>query len=279
MVVNRRSFVFHACIILMAFAMIYPLLWTVASSLKPNAEVFVNASSLIPSSLQWSNYSSGWRGFGNTGFDVFFLNSAIITLLTVAGTLFSSSLTAFGFARLRFPLKSALFACLIVSMMLPMQVTLIPQYILFFKLGWVNTFLPLIVPAFIGGVPFFIFLVMQFIRGIPKELDDSAVIDGCTKLQFFGFIILPLLKPALATAAIFSFYWTWDDFLSPLIYLNSVNLYTVSLGLQMFADPGASTNWSQMFAMSVLSLVPQLFIFLFCQKYIVDGIATTGIKG
>ncbi|PZE21640.1 carbohydrate ABC transporter permease [Paenibacillus xerothermodurans] len=274
-----RSVIYHLFVAVLGLFMVYPILWTLASSLKPEHEIFVNASSLIPSTLEWQNYAKGWKGFGTIGFDVFFRNSALVTSMVVTGTLFSSALVAFGFARLQFSLRKALFACLMVTMMLPGQVTMIPQYILFQKLGWVNTYNPLIVPAFIGGTPFFIFLLIQFIRGIPRELDESAVIDGCSAYGIFWRIILPLSTPALVTVAIFSFYWTWDDFLGPLIYLNDVKKHTISLGLRMFADPSSVTAWGPMFSMSVLSLLPQFLIFLFFQKYIVEGIATTGIKG
>jgi multiple sugar transport system permease protein len=258
--------------------MIYPILWTVASSLKPEEEIFKNSASLIPSKLEWNNYLQGWAGFGEITFGTFFANSTFVTTFVVIGTLFSSSLVAFGFARLKFRLKPVLFICLLATIMLPSQVTLIPQYIMFHNLGWVNTYFPLIVPAFIGGIPFFIFLMIQFIKGIPRELDEAAVIDGCTTFGIFWRIILPLTRPALATVAIFSFYWTWDDFMTPLIYLNDPNLFTVSLGLRMFSDPSSVTAYGSLFSMSVASLIPTFIIFLFFQKYLVEGISTTGIK-
>lgn len=274
----RRS-VFHGFVILFGLMMIYPILWTISSSFKPESDIFTHSGSLIPSGFEWQNYVHGWVGFGGTTFGVFFGNSAIITGLVVVGTLLSASVVAYGFARLQFWLRSFLFACLMVTLMLPTQVTMIPQYILFHNLGWINTFLPLTVPHFIGGSPFFIFLLVQFYRGIPRELDEAAVIDGCNAYSIFGRVILPLAKPALVTVAIFSFMWTWDDFLGPLIYLNSPNLFTVSIGLRMFADANSYSHYGYMFAMSVLSLIPQFIVFLIFQKNIVDGIATTGLKG
>lgn len=274
-----RRFTFHLFIAAVALLMVYPIVWTIVSSIKPEAEIFRKASSLLPSEFIWENYAAGWKGFGNTGFDVFFKNSTIITVMVVIGSVISSTIVAFGFARLQFRFKKLLFACLMVTIMLPSQVTLIPQYILFDRLGWVNTFLPLIVPAFLGGTPFFIFLLIQFIRGIPRELDEAAVIDGCSKFGIFWRIILPLCMPALVTVAIFAFMWTWDDFLTPLIYLNDISLYTLSLGLKMFADPSSVSAWGPLFAMSALSLLPQLLVFLFFQKYLVEGISTTGLKG
>jgi len=275
---STSSFVFHFFTISIGFVMLYPILWTLASSLKPESEVFKNAASLIPNALEWGNYVQGWKGFGGITFGSFFLNSGLVTLLVVIGTLFSSSLVAFGFARLDFKFKRVLFICLLGTIMLPTQVTLIPQYVLFHNLGWVNTYNPLTLPAFFGGSAFFIFLMIQFIKGIPRELDEAAVIDGCSTFGIFYRIILPLMKPTLATVAIFSFYWTWDDFMGPLIYLNDPNLFTVSLGLRLFSDPSSVTEWGPLFAMSIVSLLPVFIIFLFFQKYLVEGISTTGLK-
>jgi multiple sugar transport system permease protein len=168
---NVKSVVYHTFVILLGIVMIYPILWMIASSLKPDDEIFSNASSLIPSVINWDNYFRGWEGFGRTGFDVFFRNSVIVSGSVVIGTMFSSALVAFGFARLDFAYKKVLFAILMATVMLPMQVTLIPQYIIFHYLGWINTFYPLIIPAFFGGTPFFIFLMIQFIRGLTRELD------------------------------------------------------------------------------------------------------------
>jgi multiple sugar transport system permease protein len=248
--------------------MIYPILWILASSLKTENEIFKQTLSVIPSSFKWDNFSN-----------VFFRNSIIIAVAVIIGTLFSSTLTAFGFGRMKFPFKSLLFTCMLITMMLPSQVMLIPQYILFHKLGWVDTFLPLIVPAFLGGNAFFIFLLVQFIRGIPQELDDAATIDGCSKLGVFIRIMLPLMKGAITTVLIFAFLWTWEDFMGPLIYLNDTSLYTVTRGLQLFSDPQSITAWGPLLAMSALSLIPPLVVFLMFQKNIVEGIATTGLKG
>jgi len=167
---------------------------------------------------------------------------------------------------------------MMATLLLPVQVQIIPQYIVFTKLGWLNTFLPLLLPR-IGGQAFFIFLIMQFIRGIPGELDDAAAIDGCGKVGLFFRVILPLITPALVAAAIFSFYFTWGDFLNPLIYLNEPRLYTISVALRAFADPSAATDWGAIFAMSALSLAPVFIIFVMCQRYLVEGISTTGLRG
>ena len=276
---RAEGVLFHVIVGAIGLFMLYPVLWTLASSLKPDNEIFVNSASLIPSSLEWGNYAKGWAGFGHYGFDIFFRNSLWVSLLTIIGTLFSTTLVAFGFARMKFRHKSFWFACLLATLMLPGQVTMIPQYILFDNLGWTNSFVPLFLPAFVGGSPFFIFLMIQFIKGLPRELDQAATIDGCGNFGIFWHVILPLTRPAMATVAIFCFYWTWSDFMGPLIYLNDPKLYTVSLGLRMFADPSSITAWGPMFAMSMLSLMPVLIVFLFFQRYLVQGIATTGLKG
>jgi len=273
-----RTILYHSVVIVFGVIMLYPVLWMIASSLKPHTEIFQQASSLIPSTLNWGNYSEGWAGFGRVGFDQIFANSLFVSTLNILGALFSSSFVAYGFARLNFRFKKTLFACLIGTLMLPMQVTLIPQYILFNYFGWVNTFLPLIVPAFVGGAPFFIFLMVQFIRGVPRELDEAAVIDGCSTFGIFWRIILPLCKPVLVTVTIFAFMWSWDDFFGALIYLNDPGLYTVALGLASFLDSSGVNSWGPLLAMSTLSLLPQFLIFLFFQKYLVQGIATTGLK-
>lgn len=273
-----RDVIYYLFVISLGFTMLYPIFWLVSSSLKPESEIFGNAVSLIPSTFDWVNYPEGWAGFGGIGFEVYFRNTILVTSIVVVGTLITGSMVAYGFARIPFRGKAIFFACLMATLMLPIQVTLIPQYIVFNNIGWVNTFYPLIVPAFVGGQPFFIFLMIQFIRGIPKELDEAAIVDGATRMQIFWKIIFPLLKPALVTVALFSFMWTWDDFMGPLIYLNRSTLHTISLALRNFMDATGSTNWGPLLAMASLSLLPQMFIFLFFQKYLVKGIATTGLK-
>jgi multiple sugar transport system permease protein len=272
------TILYHTLVALLGFIMIYPILWLVASSFKDNSEVFVRAYSLIPERFAFENYSIGWKGFGGTSFAVFFKNSFIITVLGTIGEVFSSIIVAYGFSRIKFTFKKFWFLIMMLTMMLPSQVLIIPQYILFSKLGWINSFKPLIVPAFFGSA-FFIFLAMQFIQGIPKELDESAKMDGCGKFAIFLRIILPLLKPVIVTIAIFSFYWRWEDFFGPLLYLNKPQMYPATLALKLFSDPTTKTSWGAMFAMSVVSELPVFIIFLLFQKYIVEGISTSGLKG
>ncbi|NHN32454.1 carbohydrate ABC transporter permease [Paenibacillus agricola] len=273
-----RSIALHLIVTAFAVVMLYPLLWMVSSSLKDNSEIFIQAHQLIPSKLNFSNYVNGFKGFAGTSFVVFFKNSLIITVFSVIGTVISSTMVAYGFARIRFKGSRFWFACMMMTMMLPAEVLTIPQYIFFQKIDWINTFFPLIVPSFFGGA-FFIFLVIQFLRGIPKELDESATIDGCGRYRIFMQILIPLLVPPIITVSIFKFYWTWDDFFSPLLYLNSPKLATVSLAIKNMSDPTAQTDWGAMFAMSVLSLAPIVAVFIGFQKYIVEGISTTGLKG
>ncbi|MEK3737928.1 MULTISPECIES: carbohydrate ABC transporter permease [Paenibacillus] len=257
---------------------LYPLVWMITSSFKESSQVFVSAQSLIPRSWDFSNYTTGWQGFAGITFGTFFKNTIIIVCSVVVGTLVSCSLIAYGFARIPFKLKGFWFGTVMLTLLLPGQIVQIPQYIIFHKMGWVNTFLPLIVPAFFGSA-FFIFLLLQFIRTIPYELDEAAKIDGCSRFGIFSRVILPLIKPALVTTAIFEFYWSWDNFFGALIYLGKPQLYTISVALRLFADPSSGTDWSAMFAMATLSLIPPILIFFVFQRYIVEGISTTGLKG
>jgi multiple sugar transport system permease protein len=273
-----KPWVYHLGVGLLAFAMIYPILWLAISSLKPNDEIFSHAYSLIPSRLEFSNYLTGWRGFAGTTFATFFKNSFIIVIFSTIGAVASSALVAYAFARIPFKGKGFWFGCVMMTMMLPHDVTIISQYVMFAKLGWLSSFKPLIVPSFFAK-PFFIFLMMQFIRTIPKELDEAAKMDGCNKYTIFFRVILPLIVPALVTSTIFSFYWSWDDFINPLLYLNKPSLYPVSLALKLFLDGDSLNNWGGMFAMATLSLAPIVAVFLIFQKYIVEGISTSGLKG
>ena len=270
--------VFNLAICLAGLVMIYPLLWLAASSLKERSEIWTNIASLIPKSPSLKNYISGWKGFGGITFATFYKNSFIYAGLGTLAAVFSSAFVAFGFARIRFPGKKVWFTCMLLTLMLPVQIQIIPRYIVFSKLGLINSFVPLLLPRCFGQV-FFIFMIMQFIRGLPVELDEAAELDGYSKAGIFFSIILPLIKPALVTAAIFSFYWTWGDFMTPLIYLNDPKMYTISVALRSFSDPAGATDWGAIFAMSFLSLIPVFIIFVLFQKYLVEGISTSGLKG
>lgn len=267
----------HALIGALGLIMLYPVLWLLSSSFKPNTLIFSDTS-LWPKEVTLDNYVNGWKGLQGISFARFFANSAQISILSVLGNIVTCSLAAFAFARLQFRLKKLWFALMLVTIMLPYHVTLVPQYILYNKLEWINTFLPLVIPKWLAHDSFFILLMVQFIRGIPKELDESATMDGCSQWQIYLRIVGPLLVPALITTAIFTFMWTWDDFFSQMIYLNKVDLFTVQLGIRSLFDPSGESDWGALLAMSVLSLVPIMAIFLAFQKYFLDGIATTGLK-
>jgi multiple sugar transport system permease protein len=270
--------IYNTSMLIFSLVMVYPILWMIMSSFKGNSEIFTNASSLLPDKFLIENYVKGWNGFGGTTFTTFFTNSLVISISSTIGAVISSVLVAYGFSRVPFKGQKIMFTVMLMTMMLPYQIIAIPQYVIYQKLDLINSFLPLILPNFFG-FPFFIFLNMQFIRGIPIDLDEAAYIDGCNKYSIFFKIILPLLKPSIVTSAIFSFYWRWEDFFAPLLYLNKPKLYTIPLALRIFADPTSVSNWSGMLAMATLSLVPVLVIFFIFQKYLVDGIATSGIKG
>ncbi len=282
MVLGRRSgwqsWMMHGGLLAGAFAMIYPLLWMIGSSFKPDNQIFTELSPL-PHSLDLSNYKRGWTLGTGIQFSVFYLNSFIVCAGAIIGNLLSCSLAAYAFARIRFRGRRVLFAAMLGTLMLPFHVTIVPQYIIFHTLHWTNTFLPLIVPKFFAVDAFFIFLMVQFIRGIPLELEEAAMIDGCGRFGMFTRIILPLIKPALVTTTIFTFIWTWNDFFSQLLYLNTQDNYTISLGLRQFLDSSGASAWGPMFAMTSLSLLPVILLFLFFQKRLVEGIATTGLKG
>ena len=270
--------VYHLLVCFIGFIMIYPFLWMVLSSFKDTNDIFRTAAQFIPSSFKFENYANGWKGFAGISFSTFFMNSFIICILGTIGTVLSSTVVAFGFARLKFRGRGFWFACMLITMMLPFQVIMIPQYIIFKKLEWIGTFLPMIVPSYFGGA-FFIFLMVQFIQGIPRDLDQAAKIDGCSVYGIFWRIIVPLITPAMVTSAIFSFMWKWDDFLASLLYLNKPTNYSVSLALKLFADPTSQSDWGAMFAMASLSILPIFTIFVFFQKYLVEGISTEGLKG
>lgn len=268
---------YHFFMILGSFLMLYPLLWLVSSSFKPNTEIFVNSTSLIPITFTTEHYVTGWKGFGGFTFSLFFRNSLFIATTSTIGMVISSALVAFGFARLRFPGRNIWFIAMIMTMLLPGQVMMIPRFVLFNNMGWVGTFLPMTVPSFFGGA-FNIFLIMQFIRGIPRDMDEAARIDGCSWFDIFWRIILPLIIPALVTVGVLTFMSSWEDFMGALLYLNKPQKYTVAYALKLFND-NTKTDFGATFAMSVASLVPILVLFFFFQKNLVEGISIQGLKG
>ncbi|ADI11704.1 binding-protein-dependent transport systems inner membrane component [Streptomyces bingchenggensis BCW-1] len=271
-----KRFSRHLLLCLVGAVMIYPLLWLVSSSVKPDDEIFSDLS-LWPSHFDFSHYTKGWNALDHS-FGLYLVNSLLLTALAIAGNLVSCSMAAYAFARMQFRGRKLFFAMMMGTLMLPAHVLLVPQYILFSKLGLLNTYWPLLVPNFTAGNAFFVFLMVQFMRALPRELDEAARIDGCGPFRIFWRIVVPLCMPAFATTGIFTFITTWNEFFSPLLYLTDSRLYTVPLALRQFMDSQGTSSWGQMFAMSVVSLAPVVGFFIAGQKYLVKGIATTGLK-
>lgn len=269
----------HVFIIALGLLMIYPILWMISSSFKPNNMIFSDPG-LIPKAVTIENYNSGWKGYAGITFGRFFANSLIMCIGAVFGNLIACTMAAYAFGRLKFTGRNLWFSVMLVTLMLPAHVTIVPQYILFNSFGWVGTFLPIIVPKFLAVDAFFVFLLAQFIRSLPKELDEAAIIDGAGPVTVFTRIIVPLATPAMVTTGLFTFLWTWDDFFHQLLYLTNPPIFSVSRALRTFVgDAGAVSNWGGTLAMATLSMVPIFILFFTLQRYFVEGIATTGIKG
>lgn len=266
----------HAGLTLFGVVMLYPLIWMLVSSFKHTSDIFSHPG-LFATSYTARNYPAGWNA-NDTSFGRYIVNSLIVVTGAIAGNLLACSAAAYAFARLEFRLKKMWFALMLGTIMLPIHVVIVPQYILFSKLGWLNTYLPLIVPKLLATDAFFVFLMVQFIRSLPRDLDEAARIDGCGHFGIFFRIILPLSKPALATTAIFTFIWTWNDFFHQLVFLTDPKMYTVPVALRTFVDATSQTPWGPVFAMSVVSLAPVFGFFIAGQRYLVRGIATTGLK-
>ncbi|TDB99925.1 carbohydrate ABC transporter permease [Nonomuraea longispora] len=275
---RRRSWRLPKHVLLIGFGlvMLYPLLWMVSSSVKPTETIFRDPS-IWPTELDLGNYVEGWEALSHP-FHYYLWNSAVIAILAVAGNLLSCSLAAYAFARLKFRGRNLFFAAMLATLMLPIHVLIVPQYVLFSQLDWINTNLPLVVPKFLAHDAFFIFLMVQFIRGLPSELDEAARIDGCGHFRIYWRIIIPLSVPALATSALFTFIWTWNDFFSQLIFLTDPELWTMPVALRSFMDGQGETAWGELFAMSIVGLMPIFGFFLAGQRYLTQGIATTGFK-
>ncbi len=276
---KAKEVIYHLLVAFGAFIMVYPLLWMVLSSFKPTEMVLPTAAQLFPETWTLSNYTRGWKGFMGYSFSTFFANSFFIAFTSTFGTLLSSSFVAYALQRLKFKLRGVLFILVLSTMMLPAQILMIPQFMWYRHLNWVGTFYPMILPYFFATQGFFVYLIMNFIGGIPGSLDEAAKIDGCSYYGIFFRIILPLIVPALVTSAIFSFIWRWDDYLSALLYVNRANMRPVSLALKLFNDPNSGSDIGSTLAMSTLSIIPATVIFFIFQKSLVEGIASTGIKG
>jgi multiple sugar transport system permease protein len=272
------SIVWHVFCLALLLLLLYPVAWLVGSSFKPGTEILTNPTP-FPQQFTIENYQIAVQGVAGLSLWQLLGNSLTISVLTVVGNVFSCALAAYAFARLRFRFRTALFAFMISTIMLPMHVVLIPQFIIFNELGMVGTFLPLVLPKFLATEAFFVFLMVQFIRGIPRDLDEAALLDGAGPYRTFWSVILPLMRPALVTTTIFSFIWSWDDFFPQLIYLNDPKNFTLQLGLRLFVDQTSASAFGPMFAMSVLAILPVVIFFAVFQRYLVDGVATSGLKG
>ena len=279
--VRRRgagSLAWHVGSLAVLAVVLYPVIWVIGGSFKPNDEI-IGSLELFPTSPLTENYRRLADGIADIPISSFFVNSTVLALGSVAGVLFSCSLAAYAFARIRFAGRNLLFALMIGTLLLPYHVLLIPQYVLFQKLELINTYTPLLLGKYLATDAFFVFLMMQFMRNLPKELDEAARLDGCGHVRIYWSIVLPLCRPALITSAIFTFINAWNDFMGPLIYLNDPEKYTVSLGLKMFVDQDGVANYGGMIAMSLIALLPVLLFFLAFQRYLIDGMATSGLKG
>lgn len=258
--------------------MLYPLFWMVAASFKPNHEIFGSVG-LWPQEPTMDGVVKGWRTGTEYSFATYLLNSFAFIIPKVVLTVISSVLVAYGFARFRMPGKQLWFALMVATILLPKSVLLIPQYLMFRELGWLDTYLPLYVPCAFATDGFFVFMVVQFLRGIPPDMEEAAVIDGCNSLQVLWHVVVPVIMPAIISVALFQFMWSLNDFLYPLIYLSSVGKYPVALALKMAIDVTEATAWNQVLAMSTIALLPSLIVFFLAQRYFVEGITSGSVKG
>lgn len=263
---------------LLTLLVLYPLIWLTFATFKPSSE-FGSNPGLIPASPTLQNYVTIVGGIAGTPLWRFFANSLLIASLAVIGTLFSASMAAYAFARIRFKGVSVFFTAMIGTLLLPFHVLIIPQYILFQKIGLVDTYVPLLIGKFLAVEAFFVFLMVQFIRNLPRELDEAARIDGAGHIRIFVSIILPLIRPSMITAAIFSFIWTWNDFLGPLLYITSPEKYPLPIALRLYNDATSTSDYGATATVAMLALVPILLFFIVFQRFLVAGVATQGLKG
>ena len=262
----------------LAVLMLYPLLWLVGASFKSNAQIFSEVG-FWPQSFEFSAFAKGWKTSTEYTFATYFANSFLITVPRIAVTVVSCVLVAYGFARFEFRGKKLLFSVMIGTMMLPLIVLRLPQDLMFKELGWLDTYLPLILPSAFATDTFFVFMLVQFLRGIPRDMEEAAVIDGCNALQLLWHIIVPMLKPAIISVIVFQFIWTMNDFMGPLVYLASVEKYPVSLALKMSIGATEEVEWANVIAISVVALIPSVVVFFLAQRHFIEGASSSGIKG
>jgi oligogalacturonide transport system permease protein len=263
---------------LVGLVMLYPMIWLVGASFKSNTEIFTEMG-FWPSRLDFTAYAKGWKTSTEYTFATYFLNSFIITVPRIIVTVISCVLVAYAFARFEFWGKKTLFGIMVGTMMLPLIILRLPQYLMFKEFGWLDSYLPLIVPSAFATDTFFVFMLVQFLRGIPRDMEEAAQIDGCNPLQLLWHIIVPLLKPAIISVIVFQFIWTMNDFMGPLIYLSTVEKYPVSLALKMSIGATEEVEWASVLAISVVALLPSILVFFAAQRHFIEGASSSGIKG
>jgi oligogalacturonide transport system permease protein len=268
----------YTALLAVAVVMLYPLLWLVGATFKSNQQIFSEIG-FWPDKFEFGAYAKGWKTSTEYTFATYFLNSLLIVVPRIIVTVISCVLVAYAFARFEFFGKKLLFGVMVSTMMLPLIILRLPQYLMFRELGWLDTYLPLILPSAFATDTFFVFMLVQFLRGIPRDMEEAAMIDGCNSLQLLWHIIMPLLKPAIISVVVFQFIWTMNDFMGPLIYLASVEKYPVSLALKMSIGATEEVEWANVIAISVVALVPSVAVFFMAQRHFIEGAASSGIKG
>lgn len=271
-------FVRYLILILVGIMMIYPMVWMVGASFRGNnAEIF-SSIGFIPKTFTLSGYIDGWNAT-NYSYGHYMLNTYKFVIPKVLGTIISVTVTAYAFTRFRFAGRKLWYSIMMATLFLPQVVMNVPQFLLFTKMGWVDSYLPLVVPSFLACDTYFVFMMVQFMRGIPKELEESAEIDGCNSFQRLWYIMVPMVKPAIVSAALFQFMWSSNDFMGPLIYINSTKKFPAALGLRLFMDTEAGFQWNKVLALSIITILPSLIVFFLAQDEFVEGISAGAVKG
>jgi multiple sugar transport system permease protein len=276
--VRPARVLFHIALVILLLVVLYPGIWLLMAAFQPSAKILAGDTFGL-GDLTIENFVSAFEGIGGIGFPTYLWNSIVLAVLSVVGIVASSAMSAYAFARIQFRGRTLWFTLMIGTLLLPFHVLIIPQYILFQKVGLVDTYVPLLLGKFLATEAFFVFLMVQFIRNIPREMDEAAVIDGAGHFRIFTSVIFPLMRPAVITSSIFAFIWSWNDFLGPLLYINSPEKYPLPLALRLFVDRTSVSDYGAMMAMSVLALLPVILFFVVFQRYIVSGVATQGLKG
>ncbi|WP_198298154.1 carbohydrate ABC transporter permease [Vibrio gazogenes] len=268
----------YTILITVGFMMLYPLLWMFSAAMKPNHEIF-SSMNLIPSEWSLDGFINGWKTGTEYTFGHYIFNTFAYVLPKVFVTVVSSTIVAYGFARFDIPWKKFWFATLIATILLPQSVLLIPQYLMFREMGLLDTYLPLYLPFAFATQGFFVFMLIQFLRGVPTDMEEAAMIDGCNSFQVLWHVVVPVIRPAIISVALFQFMWSVNDFLGPLIYISSVEKYPIALALKMSIDVTEGARWNEILAMASIAIIPSILVFFMSQKYFVEGVTSSGIKG